>query len=420
MSQTDLAGGRFSKEYVSQIERGKTHPPRQTLEWLAARLSADPDYIAHGWSEADRLRAEHAVADGERLLESRRYAEALEAFARAHEALANKTLPRKLSLRLIQGEAWALIRSGDLDAALLSLEHAADLVVGPGSTALDRAEVVFLVGVVRCLQSKTREAIGLLGEALAFAESAEHPADRLRSDIYQWRARCHRINRDWIAANEDTGRALELAEAISDQRRVADALFQASMGAQRDGRWARARMQAERSLALFEQLGDRATVGRLRNNIAGLNHLLGRDEDARAQLREAFAIFVELDLSIDAGYVCSSLAEILVESGDFEEGERQARKALELLAGRVDHMQEVGTAQLTLGRALAGQGLLDDAESWITQAEATFEGAGLPSHRSFAWLAHGDIAILRGDDRAAGALFRRSALALLEREGGGP
>ena len=32
MTQTDLAGDRFSKEYVSQIERGKTKPTRDTIE----------------------------------------------------------------------------------------------------------------------------------------------------------------------------------------------------------------------------------------------------------------------------------------------------------------------------------------------------------------------------------------------------
>src|SRR3982750_1376110 len=36
MTQTDLAGERFSKEYVSQIERGKTRPTRETVEWLPA------------------------------------------------------------------------------------------------------------------------------------------------------------------------------------------------------------------------------------------------------------------------------------------------------------------------------------------------------------------------------------------------
>ena len=35
LTQTELAGDRFSKEYVSQIERGKTRPTAETVAWLA-------------------------------------------------------------------------------------------------------------------------------------------------------------------------------------------------------------------------------------------------------------------------------------------------------------------------------------------------------------------------------------------------
>ena len=39
LTQSELAGERFSKEYVSQIERGKTRPTSETIEWLAQRLA---------------------------------------------------------------------------------------------------------------------------------------------------------------------------------------------------------------------------------------------------------------------------------------------------------------------------------------------------------------------------------------------
>ena len=37
LTQTDLAGERFSKEYVSQIERGKTRPTGETIEPRSSR-----------------------------------------------------------------------------------------------------------------------------------------------------------------------------------------------------------------------------------------------------------------------------------------------------------------------------------------------------------------------------------------------
>ena len=48
LTQTDLAGERFSKEYVSQIERGKTRPTAETIDWLAAQLGVDATFLEIG------------------------------------------------------------------------------------------------------------------------------------------------------------------------------------------------------------------------------------------------------------------------------------------------------------------------------------------------------------------------------------
>src|SRR3989442_7540458 len=80
MTQTDLAGNRFSKEYVSQIERGKTRPTRETIDWIAERLGVDSGFLANGVSADERGRVDAALARAEALLEARRNEEALEEF----------------------------------------------------------------------------------------------------------------------------------------------------------------------------------------------------------------------------------------------------------------------------------------------------------------------------------------------------
>ena len=411
LSQAELAAGRFSKEYVSQIERGKTRPTRETLEWLAGRLATDREFLEHGVSKAEAERFEAAVRGAELLVEEHRYEDALEAFQGVREIAGIVSAP-PLFLRLLSGEAWARIRIGELDAAMSLLEEAAALVVSAGFTDVDRAEVVFQVGVVRYSQSSIPEAIVLFDQALIPAESSEPAADRLRSDIFHWRSRCYRRNRDWVAAQEDIERALELAEACEDDRRAADALFQASLVAQRQGRWVLARTYAERSRELFAAQGDRAIVARLLNNLAGLSHLLGDADHAIALLDEAFGMFVDLGLMVDAGYVCSSLAGIQLDRGEPPAAEKSAQKAIDLIGSRVDHLQEIGMAQLILGRACAGQGRLDEAETWIATADETFCQAKSTAHRSFAWMAQGDVETLRGSDAEAAGLYKRAALAL--------
>src|SRR5262249_61250640 len=65
LTQSELAGERFSKEYVSQIERGKTRPTRETIEWLAARLRVDPGFLANGVATDERGQPRGAPAPAE-------------------------------------------------------------------------------------------------------------------------------------------------------------------------------------------------------------------------------------------------------------------------------------------------------------------------------------------------------------------
>src|SRR5205809_786057 len=109
MTQTDLAGERFSKEYVSQIERGKTRPTGETMDLL------------------DRAR------------------------------------------HLSEGSEFS---------------------------DLERADVLFRLGVARYKLSSVQTAINLFDEALKLAESTPLPSDHLRSNIFAWRSRCYQRRRD--------------------------------------------------------------------------------------------------------------------------------------------------------------------------------------------------------------------------------
>src|SRR6476646_5043847 len=88
LTQSELAGERFSKEYVSQIERGKTRPTRETVEWLAIRLGVDASFLASGVSADERGRMEATLTRAEALTEANEFAEALEEFAKASIAVA--------------------------------------------------------------------------------------------------------------------------------------------------------------------------------------------------------------------------------------------------------------------------------------------------------------------------------------------
>jgi len=411
LTQSELAGERFSKEYVSQIERGKTRPTDETIGWLAARLGVDTGFLSNGVSSEDRGRVEATLARAEALLGAGSFADAAEAFEIARAAVGATSVP-ELDVRSLVGEARARIRTGEIREALDLLSRARTLAEGPSFSDVERAEVLLWLGACRYKLSSIQTALGLLNESLALAERSGLPCDRLRADVYNWRARCYRRQRDFEAAREDVETALELAEGLNDRRALANAYFQASLVAERQGHWLLARTYAERAKAQYEELADQANVGQLMNNLGGLNLLLGNSESAIGFLKDAFRVALELGNTASAAQAVSSLAQVHLRAGDLQESEKQARHALELLDERVDYLDEIGNAQLTLGRSLLEQDRLDEAGEAFAAAETSFEQLSSASHRAAAWVARGDLAARRGDDRAAALLYRAAAEAL--------
>jgi tetratricopeptide (TPR) repeat protein len=411
LTQTDLAGDRFSKEYISQIERGKTRPTTETIEWLALRLGVDAGFLASGVSADERAKAEAILARADALSQEHRFAEAVEEYTRALPAVLG-TGAAELRVRALNGEAMARAQSGDVKAALELLAESRGLVESESFTDVDRADVLYRLGVCRYKLSSISTAVALFGEALALAERSGLPADELRLNVFSWRSRCYRRQRDFEAAREDVEHALELAESLRDARALAPVYFQASVLAERDGHWVLARQYAEKAKSHYEEIADRGNVGRLLNNLGAMDFLLGSPDDAIERFKQAYAIALEVDRSEDAAGAVSSLAQVHLRTGDVKRAEEQARHALEIMGDREDMLDQIGAARLVLGRALLEQQRLDDAGQAFDEAEDAFAKLSSVSHRAAAWIAQGDLATRRGDERRAAVLYRRAAEAL--------
>jgi tetratricopeptide (TPR) repeat protein len=411
LTQSDLAGERFSKEYVSQIERGKTRPTRETVEWLASRLGVDAGFLANGVATDERGRLEGALARAEALYEGSLDDEALEAFRPLLSAARSTGVP-ELEVRALVGLGRAELRVGGHRRALELLNQARAISESAHFSDLERAEVLLPLGACRYQLNSTQTAVAIFNEALALAERSGMPCDALRSNVLSWRSRCWRRQRDYEAAREDVERALQLAQEVDDPRTIGAAFFQASLVADREGHWVLARNYAEQARAAYARTADQAHVAELTNNLGGLNFLLGNTDEAIGLLKESFRIALDGGQEGEAGRAVSSLAQVHLRTGEAQLAEEQARQALKLLDGREDYVDEIGSAHLVLGRSLLEQDRLDEAEEAFKAAEASFDSLGSASHRASAWVAKGDLAARRGDHELAAHLYRMAAEAL--------
>ena len=413
LTQSELADGRFSKEYISQIERGKTRPTEATVTWLADRLGVDPTLLGSGVSTEERAKVEAALARAEALSAAHRYDEALESYAEVRPSIAGANI-HSLELRLLTGEAWALQEVGQVREAIELLQSARGLVETGEFSDLDRADLLYRLGVCRFMLSSISTAVALFDEALAMAERSGLPCDLLRSEILQRRSRCHRRLRDYVAARDDVERALELAQDAGDRAAIANAYFQASLIAQRQGHYVLSRSYANRAKELYQQLNDERNVGRLHLMLGGLTLLLGDEENAVEHLKASYSRALDSDSPADAAQALQGIARVHLNRGEYDHADELARKALALLQGREDYLHEVCPSQLVLGRALLERGRLQEAEECFRAADAAAEQMASISHRTEAWVALGDLAARRGQNHEAARLYRNAAEALQE------
>ena len=411
LTQTALAGERFSKEYVSQIERGKTRPTEETVAWLAERLGVDSEYLLRGVASDVRVRVEAKLAQAEALSEAHRDREAVVLFRDARAEISTLG-SAELEVRALVGEGWALQELGSPREGLDVLQVARELTERPEFSDLDRADVLFRVGCCRYRISSIPTAVSLFDEALELAERSGLPCDILRARILAWRSRCRRRQADFEAAREDVERALELARGVDDPRTVAGAYFQASFVAEKMGHWGLARQYAQQAKAIYQDLNDERNTGRIMLNLGGLQLLLGKPEQAIEHLTRSFALAVEAGSQPDAAQALGSLAAVHEQLGDHEVADEHARKALALLEGREDFLDEIGQSNLVLGRSLLERDRLDEAEQCFRAADQAFEQMESVAHRTGAWVAMGDLAERRGNAREAARWYRNAAEAL--------
>jgi tetratricopeptide (TPR) repeat protein len=317
-----------------------------------------------------------------------------------------------LGLRTLFAESWARMYRGELDEALALLKTAKQVSHRPGFNDVDRAEVLCRIGAVRVRRGSTSRAVNDLSLALELCNRSGRPCDRLRAEIFDWRSRCYQRQRDFDAARTDIEAALELADASGDVRTAADINFRAASIAEREGDLHVARCYAENAKELYERAGDRGNVGRVLNDLGGIMFLLGKHDAAIGHLKQAVSTLFDAAGDVETGYAVSSLAQVYLRTGQPARAEQQARKALQLLDGREDVLDEVGNVQLVLGRSLLELGRSDEADGWFAAAETSFAGRDSVSLLAAAWMARGELASARNDPVTAAELYRKAAEAL--------
>jgi tetratricopeptide (TPR) repeat protein len=406
LTQTELAGDRFTRAYVSSIEGGKRTPSPSAATYFATRLGTDLEDLCFGYPPGRRraLLAEAAearvVLSGGETEQATAVYEALCAEAEQHQDRTLRALgryglglvarhggdpgaggalfeeaeallhDRPLAERLptLMGRVWALFAGGSIDDALTLVEdHLREAV----RTSQATAEFALLAAC-----GLTHVERGNLGRAGALADAAlKRAPDVSASDV--------------------------LAQGYYHINRVLVA----------QGRYDEAEQTIVRATALYQDLRLRTEVGMCRFAHGFLTARRGRLVEAEAQLREARDILSATGAVQRRINATAELAEVVRKSGRAAEAAGLVGECRDVASGRQDPEQAAELDRIE-ARIAADRGDAAAAETLFRSAIERYLLVGATLEAIGTCRLLGDQLLRTGRTEEAAEVYRRGLAAL--------
>jgi adenylate cyclase len=404
---TDLFGERI-EEFIDTLafhyRRGDDDP--KAVRWLlraghrAQRLYANAEALDYFRAAIDRsagdpvgrVAGEEGVGDVLRVTGG--YVDALASY---HKALESIPSTDRLSRgRLLRKTGVIQHLRGDTDAALRLFESLlADL---PDDGRSERARVLQNIGEVRWRQGRYDDAVGSLISATVEAETARD--DDALAEAFKQLGSAYLLKGDIDSSVRCYQRSLALYDALGDALGEANALNNIGAALRRQSQLSGAVAAYERSLAIRERIGDQLGITHSRNNLGEIHYLRGNLELAEAN----FAAAAEISESI--GYI--GLARVGLGATRVELGNREAGRG-DLLAAvaeleRAGNLTYLADALRDLAQAFLPEEI-DAALAWADRAHGVARELGSAEKIGAALTVLGRVRLARGElDGAIAAL----------------
>ena len=240
----------------------------------------------------------------------------------------------------------------------------------------ETARLLLREGAFRYRTGRYTQALRWFRRGLRTLEGMMDPAARRqRARLYVWLGvvRYHQARAseaiDWCR------RAIDEATAVDAREALAHAYYMLDVALWAVGRTDEA-VYSERSLAIYEELGDLNEQAGVVNNLGMYAYYENRWDEAIELYERAEQLWTRSGDRWKAAFAATNRAELLSDQGRLEEAEPLFRGALRIArsVGSPAHVAEIGRFY---GRLLARAGRFDEAHALLEEARAEFASAGL-------------------------------------------
>jgi HTH-type transcriptional regulator, quorum sensing regulator NprR len=400
LTQQQLAGTRFSKGYISAIERGRMIPSLEALALLAARLSVTRAYLL-GEGEADlaslkherqlsgllpdapspkdKAASEYLLARAVALLSDGDWDEALQVLGQGDAPPGSLFRLDLLAWHWMTG--WALCQAQRPNEALPLLQEGLQLakrlrIQLPHSQQARLAEEVVrlhhFLGVIFCMLGKTALAYGYhtqCREAILAGTVRDHGLKLL---IYNGLGRDALVLGHFDESIAAYREAVRLAEHQDNPRQRGQALWGLGLAYQKYGNLQGAKASYLAAIAALEERNNFRLVAKVRNLLGHVLVHLGEIKAAERQFRLSLDVVRPLQDTLTWGYILGNLVELYLMQSKWEDAIEAAHVALRVV-GQSRDIRNEGQLHLHLSAVYEAQQDQAATEQAFKKALALFE-----------------------------------------------
>ena len=396
LTQQQVAEGRYTKAYISALEKGHAKPSMAALNFISERLGMAPALFLTRTDDSrwSRLEADILLASGN-----------WDDAAAAYEGLAESARDNLSRAEVQRGLAEALCRLGKGMDAIRPATEAAELFDLAG-----RSTDAILAGYWRAyalyLAENSAEARSIVRTLLDRVRGGIDVEPDLQMRLLTAAAYIESWEGNHQAAVTYLEEARGMSPDLDDRRRAA--FLSALASAYYDyGDIEGAVRAGTQSLALYRSAQAEHEMALVANNLANAYLAIGSLSRASELVAEARREHEELGDDRELATLLDTEARIRLASGDFAKAMELATRAVEV-ANASDNRKATTDAYLTMARSAVGAGHADEAIEHYAHAATLLREHG-PHGRLGEVLAEwADVLAAKGDHAGAYKLTREA------------
>jgi Helix-turn-helix. len=363
LTQEQLAGGRYTKSYVSALENGSSKPSMAALNYLAARLDIPATVLVAG--EADQW----SRLEGDVLLASGRWQEALDVYDRH----LSEAPGRGARAELLRGRAEALLRLDRGPEAASAGSEAAEIFDRLGRES-DAALARFWVASGEYLQGNLAEARRLIDAILAKVRAGLRVEPDFHLRLVIALAAIETRDGEYDHALAYLSEIRGLADTLDDRRRAAY-FFDLAHSYRETGDYEAAVRTGSASLTLFAAMHAESETAALENDLALAFLKMGNLSRARDLVASARTRFETLEDGRWLAHIADTEAQIALAGSSFEQAATLAEQAIEG-AQRTGNQKALIDALVTRAQIRRRRGDVEGADADFARAADLARASG--------------------------------------------